>query len=168
MNRLHKLTALFSLHQPELLRFLVRKFNKASFDAEDIVQDAFHNVLKMENFDSIDNPRAYLFQAASNLALNRIRKQQQQSRYEESQEVDQVNELSPERNVMAGNDWDLFTEAMTRLPQKYRRTFLLSRVESKTYKEISLELGIAESTVEKHIIKTLKYLRQHLNSGEGL
>jgi len=162
MSRLHLLSGLFQKHRSELLRQLSNKFRKNLADAEDIVQDAFHNVLKAENIEEIDNPRAYLFQTANNLALNRIRKQKRHKQYIEEQNETELNELGPERSASAQKDLQRLESALRHFPEKYRRTFILSRMHSKTYKEISLELGIAESTVEKHIIKTLKYLRDQL------
>jgi RNA polymerase sigma factor (sigma-70 family) len=161
MNKLQRLGELFTRHRPELLRLLKVKFKKHSDDAEDIVQDVFQNVLKIENLESIENPRAYLFQAAQNLALNRIRSHNTRQQYIDEQDAEDSNELSPERIVFAAREMSQVSRALNTLPEKYRRTFLMSRMENKTYKEISLDLGIAESTVEKHIIKVLGFLRQH-------
>lgn len=156
------LSELFIKHQPELLRLLIGKFRSVPAEAEDIVQDVFHNILKIDDIESIDNPRAYLFQAANNLALNRIRSNKQHKSFVDKQDAEELNEISPERCVSAERDLEILKDALTFLPEKYRRTFILSRVEQKTYREISIELAIAESTVEKHIIKVLKYLRKQL------
>lgn len=162
MNKPHTLGELFARHQPELLRLLIGKFRKHPQDAEEIVQDVFHNVLKIDDIDGIENPRAYLFQTANNLALNRIRKQKHHQQYMESTATDDTDELSPERIVIATKDLQQVKASLEKLPAKYRRTFLMSRIERKTYKEISIDLGIPESTIEKHIIKVLKFLREQL------
>jgi RNA polymerase sigma factor (sigma-70 family) len=156
------LGALFEKYQPELRRLIAHKFNKTHHEAEDIVQDAFHNMLRAENSESIENPKAYLYQTASNLALNRIRKQKNHHQYINRLDAEETNELTPERFVSAHNDLKRLTQALVKHPEKYRRTFLLSRMQDKTYREISAILNIPESTVEKHIIKTLKYLRDQL------
>lgn len=156
------LASLFEKHQLELRRLIAYKFNKTHQDAEDIVQDAFHNILRSENVEALENPKAYLFQTASNLALNRIRKQRNHQLYIAGLDAEETNELTPERCASAASDLRLLEQAVERLPQKYRRTFLLSRVQDKTYREISEILDISESTVEKHIIKALKYLRDQL------
>lgn len=156
------LASLFSKHQSELQRLIAYKFNKTYQDAEDIVQDAFHNILRAENIESLENPKAYLFQTASNLALNRIRKQRHHQNYIAAMDAEETYELTPERCASAASDLRRLEQALERLPQKYRRTFLLSRVQEKTYREISEILDISESTVEKHIIKALKYLRDQL------
>ncbi len=156
------LVSLFATHQSDLRRLIAHRFKKTQHDAEDIVQDAFHNILRAENIDELENPKAYLYQTAANLALNRIRKQKNHNQYVASQDADITYDLCPERAVSAGRDLARVERSLTQLPAKYRRTFLLSRVHEKSYREISELLGIPESTVEKHIIKTLKYLRETL------
>ena len=100
------------------------------------------------------------------LALNRIRKHQRHHQYLNdlgATEAEELDELSPERSVLARHDLQRLEQALVKLPEKYRQTFLLSRMHDKSYREISEQLNIAESTVEKHIIKALKYLRDQLD-----
>ncbi|MFT7561276.1 MAG: RNA polymerase sigma factor (sigma-70 family) [Flavobacteriales bacterium] len=167
MSGVNLLVSLYEKYQLDLKRLISVKFNKSQDDAEDIIQDAFHNLLRIENIDSIENPKAYLYQTASNLALNRLRKQRRHNNYIASQDEHAVDTLSPDRQAMGQRDLQKLEQAMGELPQKYQTTFLLSRVQAKSYRQIAEELCIAESTVEKHIIKTLKHLRNHLDEGVG-
>ena len=48
------------------------------------------------------------------------------------------------------------------LPPKRKEVFLLSRKSHLSYKEISTQLNISEKTVEHHISKALKYLRENI------
>jgi RNA polymerase sigma factor (sigma-70 family) len=166
MSGPHFLSALFEKHQSDLRRLIAHKFRKTPQDAEDIVQDAFHNILRADNIETLENPKAYLYQTASNLALNRIRKQRLHNQYVAGIHIDEsseIDEVSPERRVLAGRDLQRLEHALEQLPYKYRHTFVLSRVQDKSYREISELLNISESTVEKHIIKVLKYLRDQLS-----
>lgn len=162
MSRTSYLVSLFESHYADLKAQIAYRFRRQHQDVEDIVQDAFHNVLRLDNIDQLENPKAYLYQTANNLALNRIRKQKYHENYIFSQDHEQVEEVSPEQIVISRKSLAKVNEYMNQLPEKYRRTFLLSRVDGKTYKEISLELNIAESTVEKHMIKVLKFLRDRM------
>lgn len=155
------ISALFCRYQRDLQRFIARKFGDAS-QAEDIVQDAFHNLLRVDDFESVENPKAYLYQAASNLALNRIRSQRYQADYLQTLEEGEGLSVCLERQVSAERDLAAITRTLALLPEKYRRTFEMSRVEGKTYSEIATAQGIAVSTVEKHIIRALKFLRENL------
>lgn len=168
MSATDKLISLYEKYRSDLGGLIAAKFKKNQHDAEDIVQDAFYNVLRAKNIDAIDNPKAYLYQAASNLALNRIRKNNYHRDYIASMDDTAVDMLTPERNVLAQHDLKMLETAMDKLPKKYQTTFLMSRMHSKSYKEIAADLNIAESTVEKHIIKTLKHLRSHLDEEVGV
>jgi RNA polymerase sigma factor (sigma-70 family) len=168
MKATQLLTTLFERHHLDLRRLIGLKFSKMGHEAEDIVQEAFHNLLRAENIDQLENPKAYLYQTASNLALNRIRKNKHHDVYLNSiitGEDEDLDERTPERIFSGRDDLERIENALTQLPSKYRKTFVLSRVHEKSYREISEILGISESTVEKHIIKTLKYLRDHLREG---
>lgn len=148
-------------YQTGLLRFVVGKFGN-THDAEDIVQDAFHNFLRSESPEKLENPKAYLYQTVHNLALNRIRKQKHHDGYINSQET--VEETrSPERSMLAHKDLEAVQHALTKLPPQYKRAFVLSRVHSKTYAEISQELDVSVSAVEKYMIKALDFLRKNLD-----
>ncbi len=166
MSRTAYFIRLFESHYADLRAQIAYRFKKQYQDVDDILQDAFHNVLRAENLEQVDNPKAYLYQTASNLALNRIRKQKYHENYLASQDIERVEEVSPEQIVISRRALSDVCESLDDFPEKYRRTFLMSRVEGKTYKEIGVELNIAESTVEKHIIKTLKFLRDRLQELE--
>ncbi len=166
MNKLSVLTSLFTEHHSDLRRLIAYKFKKSHADAEDVVQDAFHNILRHENIQDIENPKAYLFQTANNLALNRIRSRQRYETCLDNAHTDDEYALGPERSVVAEYDLNHLAGSLSTFPDKYRKTFLLNRVDGKSYREISEELGISQSTVEKHIIKTLKYLRDQMAKEE--
>lgn len=166
MRQAHPLALLFQLHYADIRAQIAAKFRRAPQEAEDIVQDAFHNILRADNFEGLDNPKAYLYKTASNLALNRLRQHRQHTYKTDSDEALEAavqDEISPERQLLGEQELARLNSALGKLPEKYRRTFLLSRMQNKTYKEISEQLNIAESTVEKHIIKVLKCLRDHLH-----
>lgn len=163
MNKRYHLQSLFERYQKDLQRFIAHRFD-AHHDAEDIVQDAFHNVLRSVDTAQLDNPKAYLYQTACNLALNRIRKQHHHNHYVATQEHEEEADdaASPHRAYSSQRDLEKLRQVLHGLSPKYRRTFLLSRMEDKTYREFSEELGIPVSTVEKHMIKALQYLREAL------
>ena len=50
----------------------------------------------------------------------------------------------------------------SKLPEKCRIIFILSRIEGLSNKEISFELGLSIRTVENQIYRALKILRKHL------
>lgn len=161
--------ALFRENNRSLLSFLSYKLSNAT-DAEDIAQDAYHNLLRVESPENLENAKAYLFQTASNLALNRLRKQRRQRHYAQQVALQPDDDkglvtISPEKEVNAKIELEKVLKAIDTLPEKCRRAFLMSRSEHKSYTVISQELGVSVSSVEKYLIKALEHLRVHLHKG---
>lgn len=49
------------------------------------------------------------------------------------------------------------------MPEMQKKVFEMSRFEEKSHREIATALSISVKTVENHISRALKFLRQHLN-----
>lgn len=71
-------------------------------------------------------------------------------------ELEESDELVSQENVNSIN------KAIASLPEQRRKVFLMKRIEGKSYKEISAELGISERTVETHVAHAMKHLKQML------
>jgi RNA polymerase sigma-70 factor (ECF subfamily) len=56
----------------------------------------------------------------------------------------------------------LLEDALQRLPDNLRQTFLLSRVEQLSYKEIAERLNITVKSVDNRLARTMKILRKEL------
>jgi RNA polymerase sigma-70 factor (ECF subfamily) len=57
---------------------------------------------------------------------------------------------------------EVIEQEISKLPEKCRQVFQLSRHENLSQKEISLRMDISEKTVENHIGKALRLLRLSL------
>lgn len=80
------------------------------------------------------------------------------------------NQKNREDNLYE-EQWSLYNEtelrqaldnAISKLPQRCREVFVLSRFENLKNKEIAERLGITEKTVENQINKALRVLRMEL------
>ncbi len=154
----------FQQNYDSLVRFLAFKFTDTE-EAQDLAQDAFYNVMKVKDAEDLEHARAYLFQTAANLALNRIRKQKRQDLYQRetastlNPEADGMIS-SPERAATARQQLQQVEHALNGLPKKCRKAFLMHRSQNKTYQQIAEELGVSVSTVEKYVIAALEQCRQ--------
>ena len=167
-NETDFLQTMFREHNASLLRFLTRKLANPD-DAEDIAQDAYHNLLRKKPTGQLENAKAYLFQTAANLALNRMRKIRRQEHHAQVVIAEADNEsglstTSPEQVTNAQIELEKVLASIDDLPEKCRRAFLMSRSEHKTYTEISQTLGVSVSTVEKYMITALEHLRHQLSA----
>ena len=160
-------------NQGGLRRFIRRLFGRAC-DVDDIAQETFLKAVAAERRGRIDNPKAYLYQAARNVALTELAKKSRQIvDYIEDAALTEVssNEPSAEAHASGRERLALFCEALATLPLQCRRVFLMRKVQGCSHKEISRRLGISVSTVEKHLAAGLlrcdAYMRAKENAPEG-
>lgn len=158
MKKSNKIIGLFREYGDDLHRFVTRRFSDVA-DPEDVVQDAFQNLLKVDSLEDIENPRAYLYQSAQNLALNRIRKNRYHEAYLTEPHAEE-DSRSPELIAQAENDLVAVENKLQNLPEKCRIAFVAHRVHGKSYQEIADELGVSVSSVEKYLMKAMKFLRE--------
>ncbi len=157
-------------HEPAVRGWL-RRGRQAEFDVDDIIQEAYAKLVTVADVSEIRNVRAYFFRTAYSVLVSRVRRKSVVS-IRSLAEVESlqlaVDELTPEDTVMARNELQVLAEMISRLPEKTRKIFLLSRVSGLSQKEVSRRTGIAESTVEKHIAKGLGLLMSaYANGGFG-
>lgn len=153
---------------PALERYLTRKLDNPA-DAAEVAQESFIRLYRLEHPDQLDNARAFLFQVASNLAVDQLRRRSLHFRFlkTESVEVGDGMEVSgdtasPEQIVSSREKLERIYQAVDRLPEKCRQAFLLHRTSGLSYSDIALELGVSVSSVEKYILQALKECRQEL------
>jgi RNA polymerase sigma factor (sigma-70 family) len=161
------LEELIASHRSSLVRFLSRKLGSVD-DAQEIAQDAFMRLHRLENADDIDNARAFLFQVASNMAIDQLRRRNLHERYVEHEgerlqdETLQFDPGTPEELLAAREQLRLVYQAIEALPARCRDALMLHRVRGLSYSEIAREMGVSVSSVEKYILEALKRCRDQL------
>lgn len=131
-------------------------------DIEDIVQETYVRVCQIENKQTINYPRSFMFKTARNLALDHVKRAESRltSGVSEDDEFDlgivDGSSNEPYERVVSNSEFASFCEAVRQLPVQCRRVFVLKKVYGYSQKEISRSLGISQSTVEKHISTGIK------------
>lgn len=132
-------------------------------EVEDIVQETYVRVCQIErNGRRIQEPRAFLFRTARNLALDYLKRSETRltSSLEDCTDVmhDSAAELADQTFAAAASkqEFALFCEAVRELPQQCRRVFVLKKVYGYSQQEIARRLQLSENTVEKHIAEGIK------------
>ena len=136
-----------------LKRFIVRLGTNAA-DVDDIAQEALVSAMKAENDRAIENPKAYLYRAARNLAVRtRSRRSRDIIAYIDEAEIAELPSAAPsaEDNVINRQRLATFCDALDALPPACRRAFELRTVYGYSHQEIADRLGISPRTVEKHL-----------------
>ncbi|MDE1192685.1 MAG: RNA polymerase sigma-70 factor [Arachidicoccus sp.] len=153
--------SLYALYYVRMVNHARRKINIFSI-AEDLVHDVF--IYLHEHRDIQTNPEAYLFKALRNRIYDYWRHQLVKGRVEESLFQQMTPYSADELTALELSEAEAnITNAINQLPEQCRKVFLMSRKDELTYKEIAERLGISVKTVEAHISKALKYLREHLD-----
>lgn len=131
--------------------------------AEDLVQDLFIDVFQKRNTIEFKvSVKAYLHQAIKYKVLNEFRSDTIKNNYTKSLFFGPLSK-NDFANHLEAKDLKLrINQVMSKLPEKCRKAFLLSRNENLSNKEISSSMNISVSTVEKHIGKALKMFRDSL------
>ncbi len=103
--------------------------------------------------------KSYLFRAVKNKAVEKLR---QKKSYE--QMIQHFSELSAEEDQRAERlmKMERINSSLRHLPPKCRQVFTMHKFNGLTYAEIAEELDISIKTVENHMLKAIKLLREHL------
>ena len=135
-----------------LTRFLYRRQ-----DIEDVVQEAYLRAFKAEKDADIEQPKAFLFRVARNLALNELKRKSRHitDSLEACDTQQPQGSISPplEDELQAEQHLGLYCEAIASLPEQCRRVCLLRKVHGLKHKDIAERLGLTVSSVEKHLRK---------------
>lgn len=159
-GKLEALEELYIMYAPRVRTF-VSHYTGNSSDAEDLTHDVFMKIWdKRANIRIEDNLSSLIFTMARNAVLDAVKHRKVRDRYIEQQRVavsGQVQDIEP--SIHAREELSKLERKYENLTDRQRRIFEMSRVEGKTYEEISRELKISEKTVQYHISQVLKDLR---------
>jgi RNA polymerase sigma-70 factor (ECF subfamily) len=148
-----------------LCRF-VRAWVNDRQTAEEIALDVFATVWEKRNELEIGvSWKAYLFRAARNRALNRIR---DNARFVAVSNWSPYDRAETDSTLEVQELEHLIREAVCSLPDRCGEIFRKSRLEHHTNREIATELNISVKYVEAQITKALKLLRKYLGDSGAL
>jgi len=157
----------FQENYDHLVRFLTRRMGGDSQRAADIAQDTYLRLASSPPGDvPIDNPRAYIYRVAGNLAIDWLRREKRHN----ANAADTTGAAalvadpkpSPEATAMGREQLALLDCALDRLPENPRRALLMFRVDGLPHAEIARQLGVSESMVAKYIARALQQCRDEL------
>ena len=137
--------------------------------SEDLAHDAYMRVSKAAASRQIDHLRPFLYQTARNLALDHVRRDRLRRRLISDDtgatQWAEVPEARPSQEATSIDRERLaaFRRALSRLPERARRAFILSRLEGLSYPEIAQRLGVSESTVFNDVKAALAHCLEALD-----
>ncbi len=147
-------------HEPALRRWLVGRIQHG-FQIDDVVQESYAKIATLPSVDHIENPRAYFFRTALSVVITEVRRAPVVS-VESLTEIERLSiesgDLPPDVQAEQREELRLVSEAIAQLPPKCREAFILRKVQGLSQRETARQLGLSESTVEKHVSRGIRHL----------
>jgi len=139
---------------------------KSQEETENLIQDVFlclwENRHKVEKDSSI---KSYVFTIAYNSAISIIRKKARESKFiEYLKTIQEINEEPVNVKLEYDELKYKLDDIIQTLPPRQKEVYLLHRVEGLKYSEIAERLSISENTIENHMSRALKTIREKIGN----
>ena len=140
---------------------------------EDAVQEVFGSLWKRRDSETkINNIKTYLLGAVHRKCLeinrnNRIKIVNLDGHAQVKEVVSEENEEDFESEMEKYLLKERIYRSIRQLSPKCQHIFVLAKIEGKSYKEIAESLNISTKTIESHINRAYKELRELLNDKTG-
>jgi RNA polymerase sigma-70 factor (ECF subfamily) len=138
-------------------------------DVDDVIQEAYFRISRLDDVSHIRSGRAYLFTTAKMLVIERIRRSRVVS-IEAVTEIDALpifgEEPSPERIAGGRRELARVRRLIEALPDRCRKIFELRKIEGLSQREVAKQVGVAEYIVENDVTKGLKLILRAIAEGE--
>lgn len=162
---------LFKQHYSKLC-FISKGYINDDFEVEEIVCETFvklwNNRANTPNINSIGN---YLIKSVINACID----------YHRREKIIQKNTLKLEENEIVCNtladldenpldyliekeQQEIFYNAIENLPERYKMTFKLCRMEGLSYEETARVMGISKNTVKSNLKDVMEILRKNIKN----
>ena len=157
------------LRDDDLKRFLRGRLLDAS-EVEDVAQEVFLRVLRLDNVNFIRDSEAYLFRIAANVAYefraDQLRARQQEIEFSEEWIAPLADQDSVEDQAHRAALLDQAMQAMESMPPRARAAVALHWRDGMTVREVAQQLQVSTHAVKKYLATALLYCRDHLREHE--
>lgn len=151
---------LYNQYAPKIKSFLAR-YTHSQGTAEDITQNIFIRVwIARDQLVHVNTPVAWLYKAATNQAINHLRKQAS-----EAKAIDKTSPgtiTNPDEQVQFREMKEAIHEAIQALPARRRQIYQLQRDQGMKQQQIADELGISLATVRNTMSEAMDNIRTFL------
>jgi len=142
---------------------VAHQFTGSKQDSEQIVQDVFESIWRRREALKVQQLPVYLIVSVKNCANNLIKSQITFRKYQEYLIFREIEQSGKGEAISNFDELaDAVEDALKKLPEKTAEVFRLSRFENMSNREIAALFNFSEKTVEYHITKSLKFLKEAL------
>ena len=142
------------------MQFLQHNWRNKS-DIADLRQDIYVRVYEAALKEIPTSAKAFVFAAARNLLITRMRREQVVP-FEAVSDFDAlgtaIDQPGPDSTVIARDELRRLQAALDQLPPRCREAFIMRQVEGLSGREIAARMGVAEMTVKKYLKEASRIL----------
>lgn len=144
------------------------KLVKSESIAQEILQDVFLKIWDSRTtIDTEKSFRSFLFKIAENKVFDYYRKAARDKKKQAEFIANALAGYDPgDETIFAEEKSAILQKAIESLPAQRQQVFRLCKLEGKSYKEVSEQLGISVSTISDHIVKATKSIRDYFENNE--
>jgi len=146
----------FDKKDDELSHYLERRLPAAA-DAEDLAQEAYLRLLRVDRAERIRRPEAMLFRIAANLVCDfyahRGRRRETANTDLVERSIDGDRSRPTEHRALTRQRLARLERVAAELPPKCRAALVLARRDGMTYREIAGRLGVSRSMVKQYLTR---------------
>lgn len=146
-------------HDAALKSYLRRSFPAAREDVEDVVQESYLRMWKVQVTQPIQSAKNFLFTVARRLAIDGLRRNKISPVFAmpDLALLPVMDSRPGVAEIACTNDeLALLAQAIHALPNRCREVMVLRQIQGVSQKEIAQRLGLSELTVQTHVVQGLR------------
>jgi len=158
---------IYQYYQPKIYSYILSLVKSPQL-AEDLQQEVFLKIWEArDKLHEIKTFGPWLFSVAHNHTINVLRSVTR-SQIVLSEILRHSPELSADNEIL-DRDYDRFIQkVLSSLPPRTREIYRKCKEQGLTYEEVARELGISGNAVKRHMINSIKVLREATTKDLGL
>lgn len=137
---------------------------------EELLQEVFLKLWRVrDGLTEINNLDAYLKTVTRNLCISALRRLALENRYSKSiaEDYDEAHNTT-EETIILKDTRKLINEAIAQLPKQQQEVYRLCHIEGLKYEQAAQQLKISSLTVQTHMKRALRNLRNYLRDHHEL
>jgi RNA polymerase sigma factor (sigma-70 family) len=152
-----------------LMKFLRERLPNQE-EAEDVAQEVYYRIVRREDLEALEYPKAFVMKIAKNLLIDLARLRSKHfievnMQCEDLEAETEEQQYTPEAQLEGEELLKLTELALTELSPKCQAIFIMNRVDGITFRQIAKELNLSQSMVEKYMRQALNHLILKIEAG---
>jgi RNA polymerase sigma factor (sigma-70 family) len=159
-----RLVEWFRQWRAPLRKFLTARWGVQSGELDDVAQEVFLRLLRYDRTELVENPQAYLFKMASNVAAEWSMRARVRRPHDPKWLLDLRADMGPEDEAIRSAAHEQLRVALSVLPARQREVLRLHFGEGLSHAEIASRMAVTQRIVKRDLVKTYARLRTELDA----